>query len=252
MQRKITIGTLAAIAMIAAPVSASVRIDFSDSSGNRTGGNPGFRVSDTDGGISELLEIGSNGADGLSFLRITGSTSSVGGVDVLEFIVAFPNLQIANLGGADGSGIDVYDLQFQGGGDFRANGFAIYNLADTGLTTPLLLANMTLTDDIFRTIGSSGTVETGVGVNLTGVTLPNGGGAFPTLSEFAAAANATPQGGDFVANVSSAGTPLSSRILQGRTVTGSSAGSIFAVPEPGTMVLLAAGALMAIRSRRGR
>lgn len=253
MLRKNAISTLVAFAMIAAPALASVRIDFSDSSNNRQGGSPGFRVSNGDGGgISERLEIGNNAdGDNLSFLRITGSTSSTQGVDVLDFIVAFPNLQLANTLGADGNGIDNYDLQFQGGGVDRAAAFGIYGVGDTGLTTPFLLADMHLVDRIFRTLGSSGAVETSVTplaglVNLDNIVLLNGGAGFPTLLEFALQ---SARGADFVANVSSAGTRLSQRILGGNTVEGSASGSIF-VPEPGTVLLLVAGAMMAVRARR--
>jgi len=261
MARKISIVASLALALVAIPAwGADIRIDFSDDSGSST---PGFRIRDLDDvgpDISEAYELGRNNFDpdglgdgsdasDLDFLRITSSTSSVAGADVVGFIVVLPDLYLTDIGAADGTFIDCFGLSFFGGGTTAINGFQIFDIADTGLTTPLLQADITLVDAEFLTVGSSGTVEPTVTINLTNVDALGLGQFITTLAEFEDFADAG-GGADFVAGVFAGFNNIGGEVLGGDSVAGSAAGSVFAVPEPGTLALLAVGALLATRSRR--
>jgi hypothetical protein len=251
MLKKVSIVSLVAMALSVGQAYAAVRIDFSGGTGSQVN-TPAWRASDVNspGTFSDNLEVGSAGNDNLGYLRITASTSSVAGLDVLGYIVVIPRMTISNMGGADGVGVDTYDVSFVGGGRIAPGGFRIYNQFDTGLTTPLFISDIVLADHTLTTLGSTGAIESTVGLNLANAFFNPIMGPLPTLQEFAAAVNAG--GGDFNASVSSAGNNISMRDLAGLTTTGSASGSVFAVPEPGTFALLVAGAMMAIRARRSK
>lgn len=248
------IAALAAAVLIGASSisAASVRIDFADDSAVLT---PGFvvRPANVMSPISDYLQLGSNvplAGDGVDFMRITSSNSSTLGSDVLGFIVTMPDFTVANIGDADGVLVDRYQASFATGNPtFQANGFVIYGVADTGLTIPYLVADMTLLDRTLFLFGGSGSIESSVGLNLTNVRLLNGANvSYATLREFAQTAGA---GASFVAGISSAAgssTSISQRMLARQLVNGSSSGSIESViPEPATLVLLALGAFAAKR-----
>lgn len=236
----------------AAVIAAPVRIDFADDSSIPT---PGFMVQPVGAmsPISDSLRIGSNvpgHVNGLDFLRITSATSTTQGSEVLGFIVTLPDFTIANIGGANGVGVDTYQLSFAGGNPtFAANGFGIYALSDTGLTLPLLTADLNLLDRTLFLFGASGSIESSVGLNLTNVQTPNGGNLITTLREFQQDAIS---GASFVAGISSASVSqsISQRIMARALVNGSSSGSVESViPEPATLILLATGALIASRRK---
>jgi hypothetical protein len=240
----IALGATTALAM-------PVQIDFS--AGNVVVA-PGYRLSDTGApGFDNRLDIGSrlpNNADNLNFLRVTSATSSTLGADVQDYIVTLPRMLVSNIGGGgfpatfglaldNGSGSPVMSL---------ANGFAIYNAADVLLTTPLLLADITLVDPLL-VIGESGLVEgtTGV-VGLSNIHTIGAGGALPTLVEFAT--SGAVGGADFTARINSAGIDIASNINAGILTEGSANGSVQTIPEPTTLSLMALGALMWTRRSR--
>ena len=242
MLKRFSIVAAVAVLLAGAPAFASIQIDFSD---DETSNDPGFRIGA--GGLPALLEIGSNvafGADGLDFLRIT--SVSDGSIDVLDFIIVLPELQFSALL-SDGPAVDIYDIEIAGGGTGPVvDGFRIYAALDTGLLLPLLQADFEVLDDAV-VVGSSGLIESAPDIGLTNCETLNGGGAIATLANFCDGATI---GADFVAGIFSGGTDISSAIMSGDSVEGSSAGSIEAVPEPGTILLLVTGTLMAVRSRR--
>lgn len=250
---------LAASTAMAAPV----RIDFS---GNTPPGlpptGPGFRISDASSAdlpnVSERFQLGSraaNNLDGLNFLRITSATSTTGGSDVADFIVVIPELYIRDIGQADGNPNvgafeDTFGLRFNTPGGTETSvvdGFAVYAASDVGLLTPLLLANIGLVED-FLIVSESGFVEGTPGlIGLSNIRTVNTGGSFATLSEFAASGAVF--GADFTARINAAGQNIGLNILNRLLSEGSSNGSVETIPEPASLVLLAAGALAMIRRR---
>lgn len=251
MLKKTSIVALIAVAISAVPAMAAIRIDFSQGA-SAVGGNPGWRVSnqvaDPDN-ISESLEVGSASTlDGLGYLRVTQSTA---GPDILQYIVVLPRMTIAKAM-ADGVGVDTYDVSFAGGSRVIAGGLKIYLPTDAPLNGisvgPVFTADITLSDHTLVTLGSTGSIESSVAVNLS-----NPNVLIPSLSILQlAAAMSGASGADLVLNVSSAGNNLSNRIMARDTLTGSASGSIFAVPEPGTLALLLVGGVMAMRRRNSR
>lgn len=254
------LSVVAIFALCVSPAFGSVQINFSDDDISL---DPGFRITNVDGiGISEKLELGSdfglNAADGLDYMRISGATSSDMGLTVANFIVVIPELRIVSQIGPPVGGITLYNLEiFTGGFSSIATfgntaGFRVYaSVADVFANSPLMIADVNLLDP-FLVVGSAGVVEASVSfVNLTNVRLSPAGTLHPTLVEFSAAANVG-GGADMNVNVSAAGQNIANRINAGQTVAGSSSGSVLAVPEPGTLMLLAAGAMLTLRRRKGR
>ncbi len=241
-------------------IAAPVRIDFSGNTPPTlppTG--PGFRISDqmaTDTpNVAESFDLGSrlpNNAGQLNYLRITSATSSTGGSDVSDFIVVIPGFLISdNVPGGAGMGapFDMFGLSFKtptGGAPSVSNGFAIYAATDLALLTPLLLADIALMDP-FIVVSESALVEGTPGaIGLSNIHTLNGGAALATLQEFAA--NGT-VGADFTARINSAGDNIGDNILNQLTSEGSANGSMETVPEPATLALVIAGAVMFARRR---
>lgn len=250
--------SLALSALLAASVASAspVRIDFSGNTPPTlppTG--PGFRISDAGTAdtpdVSESFRLGSgvaNNADGLNYLRITSSTSSTLGVDVLNFIVVVPSLLISDIGLYDGNPFteDYFGLRFADGSTNVVNGFAVYHEADVLLASPLLLADITLVDPLL-VFSESGFLEGTPGVvGLSNMNLTLLGSAYTTLVEFMAMGAG---GADFTARINTAGTNIGADILNRLTIEGSSNGSVETIPEPGTLLLTAAGVVMLLRRR---
>ena len=250
MIKKLSLVASLALVLTAAPSFAALRIDFSDDELNQS---PGFRLSSTAGGFDDRFDLGSNvpgAANGVDFLRVSAVDPVAG--DVLGFIIRLPSLRVSlTPGEVYGDGLDVYQLSLFNPGD---NLFAIYHSNDVGLTDPLVVGDFNLSPDALITIGTAGLVLSDVNFqDLTNLQLVNNGigfdgSMFPTLVSLVA--QALNNDADFAANIGSAGTDISAGILHGDTVEGSSNGNIY-VPEPGTLALLAAGALLA-RFRRTR
>jgi hypothetical protein len=256
-----------AIVVMATPVWGSVQINFSDDENNP---DPGFRIHDTNAdNFSECIELGSNesmNTDNLDFQRISSAESTTNGAEILNYIVVMPELEItADLGDVTpfpGITISTFAILFKDSGTSMSSatfanlgGFRVYAAGDTTLSTPLLIADMEIFQN-FSAIGGAGTFEAAVEMNLTNVRL-DGSVTETTLIEFKQAADAAEllgdplNGPDFDFNVSSAGSNIAEMIRAGvPPVIGSASGSIFAVPEPGTLVLLAAGAFAGLSRRR--
>ncbi len=255
--RKCILSAIALASMHAAAVAAPVRIDFA---ADPQVSVPGFSIATTGpmSSMSDSLNLGSNvpnHTNGVSFLRISSSSSSIQGADVLGYIVTMPSLLLTNIGGADGVGVDTYQIGFPSGNTGfspwtpAGGGFAIYAFADTALTIPLLTADMTLLDRSLFLFGGSGSIESSVGLNLTNVQTPNGGNLITTLREFGQTA-VLGSGASFVAGISSASTStsISQQILARANVNGSSSGSVHAVvPEPATLLLLSIAGFLKMR-----
>lgn len=245
MMKKFSIVASLAMAMVAAPAFATLRIDFSDDEGNQA---PGFRISNVGGGpTSDRLDLGSGvpgAADGVDFLRVS-STEPVSG-DILGFIIRVPAFRIGLVGGeVYGDGLDIYSLSLFNPAD---SGFAVYHAADVGLTTPLVTGDFNVSPDALIIIGAAGLVFADVNFGDISNLARLNNGPYPTLDAFVAQGI---NGADFAANIGSAGADISAAIQAGATVEGSANGNVF-VPEPGTLALLVAGALFARVRRASR
>jgi hypothetical protein len=237
------------VCALASPSLASISIGFSDDSATF---DPGFRITDDDMvSMSERVQLGSDQplqSDMVDFLRITSADSITGGADVSNFIVVLPEFQLTAFNGTFGP-FSFFSMEFVGGGMMMNGGFAIYDAIDTNLLNPLVVADTEIFNN-FVTSGSSGIVEASVDLNLKNVMLMNVlPGVFPTLDAFVAMAQAG-GGADFNVTISSAGTNLAQAIQAGQPISGALNGSLFAVPEPATLALLAVGGLSLIRRNR--
>jgi hypothetical protein len=238
-----------ALALAATPSFGAIQYTYSDDQATPF---EGFRFSSPAGGpIDDLLEIGSNqpnNLDGLDFLRI--QTPDNGGLNSIHnFILVLPEFRLSLLANhmCNPNGITTYGLDFA----TQDHLVRIYDAADTLLTTPLLIGTMNINNPLM-VLTANGFVAPDIDyTDITNIVTTAPGGLFPDLVSLATMAAGS--GADFSSTLSRAlnqGEAFCTFIDAGTQFEGAANGDLTAVPEPGTILLLVAGAIGAVRSRR--